>query len=155
MLLALFLVQTSYRYPFALFGIKPDLIPFFIAALALFEGPACAGVIGFFAGLLCDFTQSGLDGFSPFLYISAGILAGFLSEKFFRKNILSGLVLGMAFSILQNLFKYIFYYALLFQASLLTGMRIIFSELLASVLFAPLVYLAVEQAHGTVEDEEG
>ena len=116
LLLLIYLVQTSYHFQFSVLGVHPDLLSFFVAAVALFEGPACAGAVGFFTGLLTDTTLTGLDGFYPFYYIAFGILSGLFAEKYFRRNILAGMVLGALASIGQNLFKYFFYYGLIFRA---------------------------------------
>jgi len=154
LLLVVFLIQTSYRFQFSLFGIRPDLIPFYIAAIALFEGPACAGTTGFFAGLLCDFTRSGIDGFFPFYYVCFGVLAGLAAEKYFRKNILSGLVIGSFLSVFRNLCEYVFYYGLILRAPFLIGMRITFTELIASFFLSPLVYFSVSLINRHFAEEE-
>ncbi|MDP4110103.1 MAG: hypothetical protein Q8878_08765 [Bacillota bacterium] len=154
LLLVLFLIETAYRFKLTVLGVRPDIIPFFIAALALYEGPGCAAVIGFISGLLCDFVQPGLDGFLPLFYTAAGLGIGFVSEKYFRKNIFSALLLGASASVLLNLLRFIFYYALLFNASVLTGVKITFSELLLSLLFSPVVYYGVRLINRHFDDEE-
>ncbi|MCX7614151.1 MAG: hypothetical protein N2Z65_00170 [Clostridiales bacterium] len=154
LMILLYLLQTSYSLGFSIFGTKPDLFPFFVASLALLEGPSCAAVLGFFSGLFLDMTIPGLDGFFPFYYIVFGIVSGLFSGKYFRKNILAALVLGAAASIGQNLLKYFFYYALFYQVPLITGLRIMAVELIVSVFFSPLVYLGVKLVNKHFAEEE-
>ena len=146
-LLLIFLVQSSYGLQLTLFGVHPNVIPFFLAALALYEGPACTAVIGLFAGFLCDLSITGVEGLYPLFFMVFSIVSGILAEKFLWKNIAAGILLGAVASILINVFQYVFYYAILYQTSFSLGAKLVLTELGVSVLLSPIVYVSVKLIH--------
>ncbi len=146
-LLLCYILQSSYGVHLTLFSAHPNVLPFFVATLALYEGSACAAGFGFFAGILCDIPVTGADGLYPLFLMLFGLGAGWFAKRFMRQNLFSGILLGAAATVFTNLIEYLFYYALMYRAGWLTGLNIMWRELLCSIIFFPIPYFIIRQIH--------
>ena len=116
LLLAVFILQSSRGTAVTLWGFKMDLIPFFVTALALFEGPYAAGSFGFAAGLLCASNSPILDGLYATYYGLLGAVCGVFALRYMRRVLPSALLLGVGAALLKGVIAYLFYYGLVYQA---------------------------------------
>ena len=124
LLLAAYILQSSRGTALSLWGLKIDVVPYFVMALALFEGPYAAGCFGFAAGLL-------------------GALCGAFALRYMRPILPSALLLGLLASVIQGVFGYLFYYALLYGAPLGRSALLLLGNSAISLLPAALVFFAV------------
>ena len=142
LLLGLFILQTARGTALPQWGLELDLIPFFVMALALFEGPYAAGCYGFAAGLLCAVGSPFVDGLLALHYGVAGTLCGLFAPRYMRPILPSALLLGTIVSGVKGIFAYVFYYRLMYDAPLGRGLLLLAGDVAVSVLPAIAVYFA-------------
>lgn len=75
------LLQSTILHHFRIFGTIPDLVMLFIIMLGLYNGVAEGVVFGMLAGLVLGYFSSGYCGIFCFSYGTAGLAAGFVSER--------------------------------------------------------------------------
>ena len=143
LLLLLYILQTSRGTSVSVFGIRPDVIPFFVAAAALFDGPYAGGLFGFFAGLLCAVSSPAIDGLSALYLGVAGTVCGVVSQRYMRKVLPSALLLGTLIVLVQGVLSYVFYYALLYSAPLGYSAAALLGQCALSLAPGAAVYWAV------------
>ena len=131
----LLVLQSSRTPSLTLWSASANLLPYFVSALALYEGPYVAGIMGFLSGLLLAVHSNTIEGLAC-LYLSLfGVVLGWLFDKYFRKNILLPIMAGTLCIIIAELCKYIFYYMLVYKLSPVMGMLTLLGAL---ILSAPL-----------------
>ena len=109
LMLGLFLLQSSRGTALWLWGASVDVLPFFVAATALMDGPYAGGAFGFAAGVLASLNTPGVEGFSS-LYLSLfGVLFGLFGACYLRNILFSALSGGALCMTLQSLFRYVFH----------------------------------------------
>ena len=142
-LVLLHLLHTTLRLKIDLFGLTVTLTPFFLAAIALYEGPYMGAAFGFAAGLLADSAGMRLEGLLPVWYMLFFAAAGYLCARYFRRLWVSCLIFGAVCTIAQNALTYVFYYYLFFRAAFVPlAVRALANLALSAALsFAP--YLLV------------
>ncbi len=67
-------------------GVQPDLLLIYIVFLGILEGPLYGGIAGGVLGLISDMMIGQYIGLGMLGRILAGIVAGYLGEKFYRDN---------------------------------------------------------------------
>lgn len=138
-LFAAYVMQGMIFPNFPIFGAKPLIIPVLVMCAALFEGEIKAGIIGLFAGILCDFTmnQTVLQ-FTLFMTI-LGLGAGYLFETVlstgYRAFMMCTAIALFICGIIQA-FPLMLYYG----AAAGSVLRTVLVQTIYSMLFAPLAY---------------
>ena len=154
LLLVLYLLQFSRGTRLRLWGVSPDLIPFLLAAAALFEGPYVGAALGLAAGLLTAVNSGAPEGLLA-LYYSLGCLGlGWFTSRHMRRTLPAALLCGAALSSVKPLLTFFFFYALVYRAHSLGALVWSGYSLLFSALLAPLVYWAVKKIHSRFDEEE-
>ena len=143
LLLLIYVLQSARGTAVSLWGLRVDLIPYFVMTLALFEGPYAAGGFGFFAGLLCSVNSPLLDGLLALYYGVLGALCGVFALRYMRRVLPSALLLGLAATVVKGFFGYLFYYALLYSAPAGRAALLLLGDCALSLPPAVPVYLAV------------
>lgn len=143
LLIAAYVLQSSRGTSLSLWGLKIDVVPYFVMALALFEGPYAAGCFGFAAGLLCVVSSPAIDGLLALYYGLLGALCGAFALRYMRPILPSALLLGLLASTIQGVFGYLFYYALLYGAPLGRSALLLLGNSAISLVPAALVFFAV------------
>ncbi len=84
-LITLILQVTVFSfYPLA--GVKPDLLLIFVFITGYLSGTGAGAGGGFFAGFIQDILLGGMFGINTFIKMIIGILSGFFSEQFYKRN---------------------------------------------------------------------
>ncbi|MGE4549487.1 MAG: rod shape-determining protein MreD [Intestinibacillus sp.] len=143
LLVLLFLLETANGMPVRVFGIRADVLPCVMAAVALTDGPVEGCIIGILTGVLYDAGFAGAEGLYPLYFMLFGTAAGFFSQRYLRRIFPSMLLLTASAMLLLDLLRYGF--------SLLTGKNgpfLLFfqaacGETLIAAAFSPVVYLIV------------
>ena len=142
-LVLLHLLHTTLRLKIDLFGLTVTLTPFFLAAIALYEGPYMGAAFGFAAGLLADSAGMRLEGLMPVWYMLFFAAAGALSMRYFRRLWASCLIFGAVCTLVQNMLTYVFYYYLFFRAAPVPSAARALANLALSAALSFVPYLLV------------
>lgn len=154
LLLILYLLQFSRGTRLRLWGISPDLLPFLLSAVALFEGPYAGCALGFIVGLLTAVNSGAPEGLLA-LYYGLGCLGlGWFTARHMRRTLPAALLCGAALSGVKTLLTFFFFYALVYRAHSLGGLIRSGYSLLFSMALAPLIYWAVKKIHARFTEEE-
>lgn len=143
--LVFYAAQSSLFGAWSIRGYHLDLLPAFVAAAALLDGPAEGAVMGIVIGLLYDLGFSGLDGLYPIFFMLFGMVSGAMSRLTLSRNYVSMLMINAFQMILIDLVRYFCY--LLPQKGapfLLVLQQTVGSTLLATVLCF-VVYLPMRK----------
>ncbi len=151
-LIVLYLLQFSRGLPLRFRGAQVDFLPFFIAALALFEGPWMGAGFGFAAGLLCSL-GGGTEGLLALYYGLCGLCVGYFSSTYLRRVYPSALLSGAFILLLHDTILFYFYYALLYRARYAAGLEIMGLRLLISAVLSAPVYLILRKIHSRFEED--
>ena len=138
-----FALQSSRLFDFHIFGAAADVMPFIVAALALYEGPYAAGAAGFVAGLLLSLHSNTLEGLDSLFLALFGVAFAMLSTMFFRENVLLCFAGGGICLAATELIKYVFYFYLADGVGPAAGLMMIAGKLLRSAVGGLLVCIAV------------
>jgi hypothetical protein len=129
-------------------------LPFFVASIALFEGPYAGGIFGFAAGIVASTHSPMAEGLSSMYFGLFGIVFGLIGAAYMRRVLVSAMLGGAACVLLQGVCRYIFYYGLLFGVPLAGGLRGIGIELLLSLIPGILVFYTVRAIHRRFDTSE-
>lgn len=138
-LLLVYLAQVLVTDRVLLFGVRPDLIPVAIVAVAILEGAAGGAGFGLAAGLfyMAAFYNAGI--LAIVLFPLAGLLVGMMAEHVLQNNFLSCFACTLAFFLFLELWRVVPHF--LADAPLGALLRIALPELLYSLLCAIPVYV--------------
>lgn len=153
LLFLLFLtLQTGVLPRVRVLGAHPNILPFIAVTVAVLEGSVAGGAFGFFTGLWCDAVIPHAEAIHAVFFLAAGILAGVMTERFFKKTFvtafLCGLVALAAFDVLYFLiFCFIPQRAAFYNLFLVAG-----PEIGLTALCAPFVYWPLRVVHKRLGD---
>lgn len=147
LMLGLFLLQSSRGTALWLWGASVDVLPFFVAATALTDGPYAGGAFGFVAGVLASLNTPGVEGFSS-LYLSLfGVLFGLFGACYLRNILFSALSGGALCMTLQSLFRYVFHDLLFYGMGPAEALAALGTRMLLSLPVGALAYLLLRAIH--------
>ncbi len=141
LLLGLFLLQSTRGTGVQLWGASPDVLPFFVAAVALLDGPYAGGAFGFAAGVLTTLNSTGIEGFASLYYALFGIFFGLFGAYFMRNILFSALSGGILCMLIEAFFRYLFYDLLFYGMGLGQALAAFGLQLLLSLPVGALCYL--------------
>jgi len=147
LMLALFVLQSTRGTAIHLWGASVNVMPFFVAAVALLDGPYAGGVMGFFGGVLLNLNSAGLEGFSSLSLSLFGICFGLFGAYYLRPVILSALSGGFLCMVLETLFRYVFHDLLIYNMHLLEALRAFGLELVLSLPAGALAFVCIRAVH--------
>jgi|GEM_PF-1347650 hypothetical protein len=154
LLLAMFLLQHSRGTAVVLWQATADGIPFFLATLALLEGPYVAGSFGFFAGLLLALHTTTVEGLSALYLGLFGILFGLLGTYYMRPVLPSALLGGTVCIAVQGVLRYVFYYLLVYHMDALTAGRELLAEWLLALPSGVLLWFVIGAIRRRFQEKE-
>lgn len=154
LLLMIFLIQHSRGTALHLWRATADAIPYFLAAIALLEGPYVAGMMGFFGGLLLSLHNTTVEGLTALYLALFGIAFGLLGTHYMRPVLPSALLGGFACVLLQGVARYIFYYALVYKMDVVIALQELGAELLLSLLTGIPVFFLVRMIYRRFQENE-
>lgn len=143
LLLAHLLQNTPGYFP-AVFGVRAYFLLTWTVCLGLFEREVAGAFFGAFAGILWDAVSPLGDGFHALLFAGIGAICGILINTIMRNNLVTALLLNTCAHVL-----YVSLYIVFFVLAEGVGnagwlfLRYSLPSVLYSVLFTPIVYLAV------------
>lgn len=153
--IAVFVLQSSRLIDISLFGASADLMPFLVAALAVYEGPYVAGVMGFLSGLLLSIHSLSIEGLDSLFLSVFGVVFAFLAATYFRENILLCVLGGSVCLFVTELLKYVFYYLLADGVGLVVGLTYIVGKLILSIPGSFIVVLVIRRIARDITEEKG
>ena len=108
LMLGFFLLQSARGTAISLWGAAVDVLPFFVATVALLDGPYAGGAFGFAAGVLTTLNTPGVEGFSSLYLTLFGVLFGLFGAYYLRTILFSALAGGILCMALEAFFRYVF-----------------------------------------------
>jgi rod shape-determining protein MreD len=95
-------VFQSMIFPYVrIFGLVPLLLPIVSAGIAVYQGCHVGGIVGFFAGILCDVSFNDPVGvFTVFLTVT-GLVIGAMADSVIRRGFVTYLLSCIAILILS------------------------------------------------------
>ncbi|MEF9853398.1 MAG: rod shape-determining protein MreD [Hydrogenoanaerobacterium sp.] len=125
---------------FSINGVKPNLVVPAAVCLAMFEGEFTGGIMGAFAGLLCDLASFTIFGFNGILVMAGCVAAGLLTAYLTQLRISNALMLGFIVLLLRGLLEYFFYFQMWgFE----NRSRVLLFSILPSVLYSTAVIVPI------------
>ena len=106
LLTALYALQSSLFGTWSIRGFHIDLLPCFVAAAGLLDGPAEGAIMGIAVGVFYDLGFVGLDGVYPVFFLLFGLLAGALSRLTLSRNYVSMMMLTASEMLALGLLRY-------------------------------------------------
>lgn len=147
LMLLFFLLQSSRGTALWLWGATVDVMPFFVAAVALLDGPYAGGAFGFAAGVLLTLNSAAVEGFSSLALGLFGIGFGLFGAYYLRTVIFSALAGGVLCMTLEAVLGYIFHDLLFYGMGLLEALRLYGLQLLLSLPAGALAWALVRAIH--------
>lgn len=102
-------LQSSLFGAWSIRGYHLDLLPAFVAAAALLDGPTEGVVVGIAVGVLYDLGYTGVDGLYPIFFLLFGMVAGAMSRLTLSRNYVSMMLLNAVEMIVLSLVRYFCY----------------------------------------------
>lgn len=99
-------LQTSVFGTWSIRGFHIDLLPCFVVAAALLDGPKEGAIMGLTIGILYDVSFTGIDGIYPIFFLLFGVLAGIFSREVLSRNYISMVLLTIAEMLCVGLLRY-------------------------------------------------
>ncbi len=140
LMLGLFVLQSARGTAIHLWGAAPNMLPFFVAAVALLDGPYAGGAFGFAAGVLNTLNVAGIEGFSSLHLALFGVLFGLFGAYFLRNILFSALAGGILCMLVEAFFRYLFHDLLFYGMSLGRALAAFGLQLVLSLPVGALCY---------------
>lgn len=140
-----FALQSSIGRFIDLRGFRIDLLPCFVAAAALLDGPIEGAVMGVTVGILYDVGFIGIDGIYPIFFMIFGLFAGALSRLALSRNYISMLLLTAAEMLLLGLGRYFTYLLPAGGASFMLVLQQVVGGALLSGVLSFIVYVPLRK----------
>ena len=118
-----------------LFGFVPLLLPVASTGVAVYEGRYTGGIVGIFAGILCDVSFNEPAGVFTILLTVTGLLVGYLADTVLARGFVVFIIccaFVLAVSAFAQLFPLLFFEYVLLQPLIATAVR----QTAYSLLFA-------------------
>lgn len=139
--LLLYVLQTSVPL-FEVFSVKPILLVPAAICLAIQENELAGGILGAFAGLLCDMASGELFGFNAVILLICCVGGSLVVQYLMKPNLFTAMVLGAGTLLIRGMLDYLFFYAMWnYEGSSHILVRYILPTVLYSLLVLPLFYL--------------
>jgi len=146
-LLVFYALQSSVFRAFHFQGFYFDLLPCFVAAASLLDGPIEGAIIGLAVGIFYDLGFIGTDGLYPIYYLLYGIAAGELSRLILPQNYISMLLLTTSETLLMGALRCFFYLVPRKGATPLLVMQQVAGSMLLTTMFCFVVYIPMRRIH--------
>lgn len=147
LLILCFALQNARGVLPSLWGAKTDVMPFIVAAIALYDGPFAAGSYGFAAGILTSVHSPVIEGLSALYLLLFGVAFGVFGQLYIRKIAPAALLGGAACIAVQSVARYIFYYRLVYSVTLDYAVLLLVGELTLSILPGIVMYYVIRGVH--------
>ena len=139
------IIETTFFSEFRLLGSSPAFLPFIVAAIALLEGPEEGVVAGLLAGFLCDALYSGYEGFHTVALPILAVLICLMNTVMYWKNFGMAVLDWAVMICVLHLVRYCIYMLAAGKGSIAALLYIIPGELLTTLPFTPILYIAAKK----------
>ncbi len=153
-MIAAYIIQTSRGTALSLWNGSLDVMPYLIAAIALFEGPYPGGIFGFFAGLMLGIHALSVEGLSALYLGLFGIIFGVIGAYYMRTILLSALFGGTICLLLEGVLSYIFYLALVHGMDIATAALPLAGELILSLPAGVIIFFVIKAVNKRFSEAE-
>ena len=130
-------------FPYLRFlGLVPLLLPVVSTGVAVYQGRVAGGVVGIFAGMLCDITFNEPVGVFTVLLTFTGLFVGFVADTVMARGFLTYMISCVSVLIIAafvQMFPLLFFENVPARLLLATGLR----QTLYSLFFAFPIWLFV------------
>ena len=141
MMLILYLLQTTIFGKIAIAGIKPNVMIVLVVLIGYRYGKIPGMMMGFFTGLLLDFTEADYIGYYAMFYMAIGYLVGFGNKIYNNDSTIIPLGLIGASDLTLNFFIFVTGFLLRNRLDLPYYLiRIMLPEAIYTVVVAAILY---------------
>lgn len=107
-IIIVYILQAVIIPDFNILGVAPNLSLVLVCSVAFLFGSQTGAIVGFFSGILLDFTQGHTLGLYAFLCMYIGLILGQFNKRFFKDNYLVAITFtGIATAVYETI-VYIF-----------------------------------------------
>ncbi len=132
-IITLYILQTTlFSTAFSLGGISPNLLLMFTCIAGFMRGRKAGLFTGFFCGLLIDFMNGGIIGFTPIMLLYIGYFNGIYHKEYSKEHLLLPISLVAFCDLFSGVIFYIFNY--------LIRNRLDFGYYLVHIILPEVVY---------------
>lgn len=150
------IVESTLLSKINILGGKPQLLIFAVSVIAMLEGVNGGASAGLAAGLFMDAMCAPSEGFYTVAYVVCGIVVSIINEFTYHKTYPVSLLFWLAAVLVCDTLYYVFYMLVMGKGSPLLVLKLLPGEILATVLFTPIIYLILYHLHRRFAvDEEG
>lgn len=139
---------------FSIFGIKPLLVVPAAVCIAMFEGEFAGGLIGAFAGILCDMGGITIFGFNGLIMLVSCAVCGLIIIFWLRRNVLSALLLCSVVLLIRASLEYFVCIAMWgYEGMGYYYLRYTLPCVIYSSVASPFIFFAVKKIHEKFEEK--
>lgn len=124
-------------------GGKPQLLIFAVSVIAMLEGVNGGASAGLAAGLFMDAMCAPVEGFYTAAYVVCGIVVSIINEFTYHKTYPVSLLFWFAAVLVCDALYYVFHMLIMGKGNPLLVLKILPGELLATILFTPVMYFII------------
>lgn len=135
-----------------LWGAVMNPLPFFVCAVALYDGPYAGAGFGVAAGLLVSLHSVSVEGLASLYLGLFGLGFGLMAVIWLRQILLNALLGGLLCIVLQGLGRYLFYHGLVLGIPAGQSLLMLAGELLLAFVPGLLLCLAVKKIYDKIEE---
>ena len=136
-------------------SVRPVLVLPACICIAIYEGELPGGILGFFAGILCDCASETIFGFNAFFYLVLCVTASLVMIYLLRRSTLNIMLISLAAVLFRSFMEYFFKFQIYgYENSAVVFFQSIGPQIAYSAIFALPFCLIVRYAHEKFEPED-
>jgi len=135
------ILQTTVLSRMRVLGSSPSLIPFIVAAIALWEGAEDGMLAGLIGGVMLDAIYSGYEGFYVIVLTLLAFLICIMNKFMYWKNYGMSLLDWFIMILFTHFFRYCLYMLLAGDGSIISLLYILPGEVITTLPLTPFLYL--------------
>lgn len=142
-LFAVAILENTVLSKINILGGKPQLLIFAVSVIAMLEGVNGGASAGLAAGLFMDAMCAPVEGFYTVAYVVCGIVVSIINEFTYHKTYPVSLLFWLSAVLVSDTLYYVFHMLIMGEGSPLLVLKILPGELLATVIFTPVMYFII------------
>lgn len=147
-LLVVYLCEDLLFTRVTLLGLTPMLLPLCLAAVAVFEGSVAGAGFGMAVGVLCSASWLNAGGGTILFFCLCGMVAGAAVQYGLKQNLTGCFLCSAGILVLLDALRVLSYLSQ--GVGLLPLLKLAVGEIVASLLFCPVVYLLFHKVYSKV-----
>ena len=137
--LLLYCIQSAFAQKLTVWGVSPDILPYAVAAVAVFCGQTAGAWLGAFAGFLTDMSSPVGLGLAMPVWFLVGAFGGKWTKRYLRRGFSGVFLFGLAASVAERFGMALFGFGSGVPLPLLLLRAL--KTVLYSALLSPVAYL--------------